>query len=407
MIQRLAVVVTFGIAALVSPGAGAQTAPPAESPAVLGELREAFSAAYNLDYDEARAHARRAVALDPDSARAHRGYASILWLHMLFKRGAVSVDHYMGSISKSQVALPRPDPADASDFKYAITRAVDLANARLRAQPRDLQARFDTGAAYGLQASYTASVEGSLTAAFGLARKAFNAQEEVLEKDPSRVAAGVVVGTYRYIVSTLALPTRVFAYIVGFGGGKEKGIALLESAARDPEARVDAQAALMLIYSREGRHAAVVRIARELGAAFPRNRLFVLEEGAAAIRAGRPAEAVTALTRGIDGLSRDRRPRVPGEDALWHYKRGLAKLNLNQQAASSVDLKQALSLEPVKWVRGRIHVELGKLADLAGRRDEATAEYRTAKTLCKESADGPCENEANRLLKRPFSFSER
>ena len=51
------------------------------------------------------------------------------------------------------------------------------------------------------------------------------------------------------------------AFVAGMGSGKEKGIALLEAATRDPEARVDASAVLMLIYSREGRHAEVVRIA--------------------------------------------------------------------------------------------------------------------------------------------------
>jgi hypothetical protein len=192
-------------------------------------------------------------------------------------------------------------------------RAIDLANARLKANPKDLQAKFDAGAAYGLQASYVASVEGSVMSAFGIAKNAYNAQEEVMDRDPSRVAAGLVVGTYRYLISTLNLPTRVVAYIAGFGGGKEKGIKLLEGAAKDPETRVDAQFALMLIYSREGRHNDVVRIAHQLSTEFPRNRLLVLEEGAAAIRAGRAVEADAALTRGLDGLQRDTRPRVPGE----------------------------------------------------------------------------------------------
>ena len=86
-----------------------------------------------------------------------------------------------------------------------------------------------------MQASYLASVEGSITSALMSARNAFNAQEEVLSRDPKRSAAGVVVGTYRYVVSGLALPSRMFAYIVGFGGGKEEGIRLLETAARDPD----------------------------------------------------------------------------------------------------------------------------------------------------------------------------
>jgi tetratricopeptide (TPR) repeat protein len=381
------------------------TAQSSESPAVLTELQRAFTAAYNLDHDQAIAHARRAVALGPESSRAHRGLASILWLHMLFERGAVSVDTYLGNITKFQATLPKPNQAEAEEFKRVVARAIDLANARLKVNPRDVQATFDAGAAYGIQASYVASVEGSMMSAFGIAKRAFSAQEDVLERDPSRVGAGLIVGTYRYLVSTFNLATRVVAYVVGFGGGKEKGIALLEAAVKDPEARVDAQAALMLIYSREGRHGDVMRIARGLAADFPRNRLFVLEEGAAAIRAGRHAEADATLTRGLDMLRKDARPKVPGEEALWLYKRGLARVYRNQTAAATVDLQQALAAAPTGWVRGRIHVELGKIADLAGRRADATAAYRTGKDICVSSADVICENEANRLLRRPFTLA--
>ncbi len=313
----------------------------------------------------------------------------------------------MGSISKSNVTLPKPDPAIAAEFKQAITRATALANARLEANPRDVQARFDAGAAYGLQASYVASVEGSMTSAFGIARRAYNAQEEVLEREPSRVSAGVVVGTYRYVMSTLNPAMRVVAFVAGMGSGKEKGIALLEAATRDPEARVDASAVLMLIYSREGRHAEVVRIAHGLGTEFPRNRLFQLEEGAAAIRAGQAGDADAVLTRGIEALKRDTRPRFPSEEAIWHYKRGLARLNLNQQPAAAADLQYALGAGPSEWIRGKIQLEMGKLADLAGRRTDAVTAYRTAARLCGASADPVCEKEANRYLKKAFSFSGR
>jgi len=383
----------------------AQAPAPASSGTAV--LKNALTAAYNLDHDEALALARRAVALDPDNPKVHRGLAAILWLHILFNRGAVTMDHYLGSISKSNVTLPKPDPATAAEFKQAVGRATALATARLDANPRDVQAKYDAGAAWGLQASYVASVEGSMTSAFNIARRAYSAQDDVLEREPSRVSAGVIVGTYRYVVSTLNPAMRMVAFVAGMGSGKEKGIALLEAAARDPEARVDASAVLMLIYSREGRHAEVVRIAHALGTEFPRNRLFQLEEGASAIRAGQADVADAVLTRGIEALKRDTRPKFPSEEAIWHYKRGLARLNLNQQPAAAADLQYALDANPSEWIRGKIQLEVGKLADLAGRRPEAVTAYRTAARLCEAGADPICEKEANRYLKKAFSFSGR
>ena len=219
----------------------------AQAPAVDASIRDAFAAAYNLDHEPAMAHVRKAIAADPRNPKAHRALASIVWLNILFQRGAVTVDHYLGSLTKTQVNLPKPDPTAAAEFKAAINKAAELANAKLKTNARDVQANYDAGAAYGLQASYVASVEGSLTSAFGIARRAYNAQETVLEREPSRVSAGLVVGTYRYLVSTMSMPKRWLAYIAGFGGDKAKGIALLEGALKDPETRVEAASALMVI----------------------------------------------------------------------------------------------------------------------------------------------------------------
>ncbi len=197
-----------------------------------------------------------------------------------------------------------------------------------------------------------ASVEGSMTSAFMSARNAYNAQEEVLSRDPKRSAAGVVVGTYRYLVSGLALPSRMFAYIAGFGGGKEEGIRLLETAARDQGSLVEARTALVLIYSREGRHADAYRLLGELVAAYPRNRLFVLEQGSAAIRAGKHAEADAILSAGLQALDRDTRPRMPGERALWLYKRGLARFGRDRRSEATADFQDALRNTPADWVQG-------------------------------------------------------
>jgi len=408
MARRAICRVAILLAAALSAAAAAR---PAAGQAQIGPepfaatIDAAYRAAYSLDADDALALAHRAVTLAPNESATHRTLASILWLQILFRRGAVTVDHYLGgAITKSNVAMPKP-PADLdAEFKRELARAIELAEARVKDQPKSLQARFELGAAYALQASYAASVEGSMTAAFGSARRAYDAQEEVLTKDPKRTDAGVVVGTYRYLVSGLALPTRVVAYVAGFGGGKEKGISLLEAASLHPATRTDAKTALMLIYSREGRHADVQRLAHELGAEFPRNRLFVLEEGAAAIRAGRAAEAEAILTRGLAMFAQDSRPKLPGERAIWLYKRGLARVNLNRPAEADVDLREALRADPVLWVRGRIRVELGKIADLAGRRPDALNEYREARTACQSGNDAACVAESDRLLRRPFTM---
>lgn len=367
-------------------------------------ITTAFTAAYNLDQDAALDGARAAVAADPTASRAHRALATVLWLRALFLRGAVTVDHYMGGLTKSQIVLPKPPVEIETEFHQAVTRAIELAEAARRARPGDLGATHDLGAAYGLQASWTASVDGRVMSAFSSARKAFDAEETVLTRDPRRTSAGTVVGTYRYAVASLGLTSRMVAYIAGFGGDKAKAISLLESASRGGDSRFEARTALVLIYSREGRHQDAAHLLSQMAAEYPRNRILQLEHAAACIRAGRSPEADAILTRGLSSLDQDTRRKIPGERALWLYKRGLARLNQNHLADARHDLDAALGSGPEPWVQGRIHLELGKLSDLAGARSEAVAAYRTAQGFSRKANDPIALSEAERLARRPFTF---
>ena len=70
-----------------------------------------------------------------------------------------------------------------------------------------------------------------MLAGFRSARRAYDEHERVLALDPSRKDAGLIVGTYRYVVSTLSLPMRMMAYVAGFGGGRDAASGMIEAAA--------------------------------------------------------------------------------------------------------------------------------------------------------------------------------
>ena len=87
-----------------------------------------------------------------------------------------------------------------------------------------------------------------------------------------------------------------------------------------------------------------------------------------------------------------------GEQALWYYKRGSARAALGRVADAQQDLKKALTLEGRKWVYGRIHLELGKLA-LKANPAAANQEFEAAIALCESDNDEASANQARRLLK--------
>jgi tetratricopeptide (TPR) repeat protein len=396
---------TLALAAVLAFAWAGHDGPAAQNaPASAGDLSDrAFSAAFNLDYDEAIALARRAVALAPDEPSTHRALASVVWLDILYLRGATTIDYYLGGMNKSDRTVPKPPAALDAEYQREAALAAQIAEARLVKNKKDVQALFDVGAAYALRASYAASVDGKVMGAFSAARKAYDAHETVLDKDPRRIEANLTVGTYRYIVAGMSLPTRLFAYLAGFGGDKARGIHMVEIAAGGGPSRADARFALMLLYCREQRYAEALRVIGKLEAQFPRNRLLVLEEGAMDLRQGHAANADAVLSRGIKTLDAETRRLFPGERALWLEKRGAARVVLNHRDDAGRDLADALRADPAGWVRGRITLELGKLADLAGRRAEALDRYREARQICDANNDPICSGEAGRFVTRPYT----
>ena len=201
-------------------------------------------------------------------------------MNISFYRGNMTVDDYLGGISRQTVG-GRPAPPDAAAaFHEALNQALALARKAVAANPMNAEAHYQVGSAMGLRASYIATVEGSAARAFGAAREAYNAHEKVLELDKGRKDAGLIVGTYRYIVSTLALAKRLVAYMAGFGGDKALGIRMVEEAAAyGGENQEDARFALVLMYNREKQYDQALEQLALLRGRYPRNRLAWLESG--------------------------------------------------------------------------------------------------------------------------------
>ncbi len=374
--------------------------PALANPQSVALRSQAADELYNLDREQALATFRRAVAADPADAGAYRGLASALWLSVTFRRGNMTVDDYLGKVARPNGKMPPPPPETAAAFRDAIDKALALARARIEANEKDPDAHYQVGSAVGLRASYTATVDGSVVAAFRSAREAYSEHERVLELDPRRKDAGLIVGTYRYVVSAIALPLRLMAYVAGFGGDRQKGLRLIEDAADyGGDNQPDARFALILIYNREKRFDEALKQLAMLKERYPRNRLVWLETGSTFLRAGRAADAERVITDGLQRFAADQRPKMFGEDALWLYKRGAARAVLGRRAEAEQDLGKAVSLEGRSWVHGRAHIEIGILALKAGNRTLARSELQAGIALCEADNDTAAAEDGRRSLK--------
>ena len=289
-----------------------------------------------------------------------------------------------------------------TEFQKSITTAIALAESRVAAIPKDRRRRTTISAPpLGLNASYIASIEGRLLAGFRAASRAYDEHERVLRLDPSRKDAGLTVGTYRYIVSTLSAPLRLMAYVAGFGGGRERGIQMLqETAAAGGENRTDAMFALVLVYNRERRYDEALGRCRNCASCIPVTGLVLLESWLNS-PAGGPARA----GRGCP----DRRPGDAGGDerAENSGRRNAVAIQAGRRASGArprrrrrrPDLQSATSAEAQTWVRGRARVELARVALQRGDRSAAAGEARQAETFCQQGQDPVCLDEAKKLLR--------
>ena len=382
---------------------GAAEQPPNDARAQSKRLRGAgLTAGYNLDYPEALDAFRAAIEADPEDPAPHRLFAATLWIRALFTQGAVTAEDYLGQARSSVARTPPPPDVDKA-FREHVQRAVTLAEQAVRRDPKDADAHFQLGAAHSFLASYIATVEGRGIAGFGAARRAYDEHERVLALNPQRKDAGMVVGMYRYGVSTLSWPWRLVAGIAGFGGGKDRGLRMVEEAAAfESDVQTNALFALIVIYNREGRYDEALRVITRLQGTYPRNRLLWLERGSTSLRAGRGTDARTALEEGLAILAKDPRPHAFGEDARWRWAHGASLILSGRTEPADRELRQALALEGPAWLRGRAHRELGKVEDLRGDRAAAIEHYRQAVRIGSAEHDPGSADEAAALMKAAF-----
>ena len=253
----------------------------------------------------------------------------------------------------------------------------------------------------GCSRRHTATVDGRFVGAFRWGKRAFDEHERVLALDPRRQDAALTVGAYRYVVSTLWAPTRMLAYLAGFGGGRQRGLAFVESAAAYPsDAQTEARLALVLLYNRERHYADALRVLVDLRARFPRNRLLWLESAATALRAGNGRDADAFVADGLARFGADARPRAFGEMALWHYIRGAARLQRGNLPGARISLTEALAGDARTWVRARTHLALGRVLEQSHNRAGARAAYETAARLAVTGRDPATGSEARRRAAR-------
>jgi tetratricopeptide (TPR) repeat protein len=356
----------------------------------LAELQENGSEAlFNLDYDVARQKFKEMTRLYPDDPTGAEMLATTLWLETLNQARRLQAAIY-STQSFYAGTEDKPDPRVVQDFRDLTRRATQLAEARLRRNPRDPQTLYVLGATESLKAAFAATVERRFMAALRSGSDGIDTQRDVIKLDPNFHDAELTIGMYDYIVGTLPLPVRMLASIGGIHGSKKRGIQTLERVAKDGQwTRDDARVLLIAIYKKEKRFLEALALSRELQAKYPHNYLFRLETADSLVSQAaierqasktREAEAMESeAVRTFETMLHERPAAgaAPRALDLIHFRYGEALLLMAQAERAATEFLAATTVSGADvGTVSRAHLRAAQSFDLAGKRNEALAEYQ-------------------------------
>jgi tetratricopeptide (TPR) repeat protein len=351
--------------------------------------RSGLDALYNIDYDKAQRDFKEIVQLYPNHPGGYQLLAARLWIKTLYESRRLQASLY-SSESFYANGDDKVDPKIVTEFRNLTREAKRLAEAKLKQEPKNVEALDFLANTEGLKASFEEAVERRHFAALRDGNDAVDHHREVLKLDPKYIDAQITIGLYEYVVGSLPLPVKILAGATGYRGSKKRGLAMLEQVAREGRwSQDDAKTVLVLLYTREKRFADVLKLTRELSAKYPRNYLLRLETADALVslagvkrKEKDVAGAVQAEKEAFatfDELLRDRSVRDTAARALdlIHFKYGevLLMAGYNDRAA-----KEFLAVTKVDRAEPGLitmaHLYAARSYDVAGRRDEALAQYK-------------------------------
>src|SRR6185369_1215539 len=351
--------------------------------------RSGLDALYNIDYDKADRDFKEIVKLYPNHPGGYQLLAARLWIKTLYESRRLQVSLY-SSESFYVSGDDKVDPKIVTEFRNLTREAKRIAEAKLKQEPRNIEALDFLANTEGLKASFEEAVERRHFAALRDGNDAVDHHREVLKLDPKYIDAQITIGLYEYVVGSLPLPVKIIAGATGYRGSKKRGLKMLEEVAQQGRwAQDDAKSVLIVLYTREKRFAEVAKLARDLSAKYPRNYLLRLEtadalvslaaqkrkenDAAAAVQAEKEAFAT------FDEVLRDRNVREAAGRALdlIHFKYGEALLTAgsNEKAAQEfLAVTKVDNAEP--GLVTMAHLYAARAFEVAGKREEALAQYK-------------------------------
>jgi tetratricopeptide (TPR) repeat protein len=364
------------------------------------DTKAGLEAMYVLQYDQAIASFEKTLERRPDDPFAINHVLQATMLKELFRLNALDTTLYADNGFLTGKPLPG-DSAVKKQIEELSEKAIKICDARLKANPNDVDALYARGVSRGLKLTYIGLVEKSFWSSLRNAIGSRNDHDKVLELEPGYTDAKLVVGVHNYIVGSMPLAARMMAGVVGIRGDKKKGIEYLqEVAATNVETRVDARVALALFLRREAQYKEALEVMKGLTTQYPRNFIFALETGNLLKDAGMGPEAVEQYALVVKNAQAGVYPALHIERAYFGLAEALKGQRHPDEALAAYNHALAVKDAP-QDLRLRAMLGAGQMLDVLARRANAIQQYQQIVTAEPDSAQAAS---ARAYLKQPYKY---
>ena len=244
--------------------------------AVESPIDGAFRHLYNFQFSAAHDVLDRYIGQHPQEPLPYAVRAAGYLFYELDRLGILESEFLIDDrrIAKKERAL-QPDPKVRAAFMKALDDSQIRANAVLASNPNDKQALLALCIDQGVTMDYMAFIEKHQFRSLSPAERSNSYAQRLIRLDPQFYDAYLTAGLSEYLVGSLPFFIRWFVHFDNVDGDKGKGVANLETVARDGHyLRPFAKILLGIIDLREKKYRDAQRLLMELNRDYPENPLF-------------------------------------------------------------------------------------------------------------------------------------
>jgi tetratricopeptide (TPR) repeat protein len=356
---------------------------------------------YNLDYEVAIARFEQVISAHPNDPMPYALDEMAYIFRALYHQDLLDTTYYAHDsflTNQRKVDIPLDQRQKIEDL---TNKAISLADAEIRSNPRDANAYFARGYAKGLHAAFITLADHSFYAAAKQGYSARNDSEQALKIDPAYADADMAVGIQQFAVASLPRFVRLLVGIAGVGGNKEKGLDLLRTAARQGVVTpVQSRTALSLFLRHDARYPEALAVEHGLATEYPHDYLFRLEEANLAKDEGNAPLAIATYKQVLADAAK---PGYFVDPRLQLAYFGLADTERGQNDVADAAkhyLEAAQQPNNSDWLKKRAELNAGEMLDLLHQRGQAITEYKLAAA---GGGDQTQAGAARKLLDTPYT----